>query len=226
MTPDDQIYFSFVKEEREELYLFPREEAPKPSAGKGLAALGEEARGCRKCGLRAGCRGVVFGEGNESASVMLVGEAPGAVEDEMGRPFVGPAGQLLDRILKAAGFAREDVYITNCVKCRPPGNRIPAPQEISACMPYLEEQVRIIAPSILVCLGATSTRALLGRNLPITEVHGRWFFYRDIPLIPTFHPAALLRDPSKKKPVWEDFLKVREEYYKRCRLRQGESLIP
>ncbi|NPV69515.1 MAG: uracil-DNA glycosylase [Firmicutes bacterium] len=167
---------------------------------------------CRRCELRDGCRGVVFGEGTPKATLMLVGEGPGAVEDEMGRPFVGPAGKLLDKILAAAGFAREEVYIANIVKCRPPGNRLPTPQEAARCLPNLRAQIRIIHPRIIVCLGALATQTLVDRSARITASRGTWFDRGGIRILPTFHPAALLRDETKKKPVWEDFKKVRSEY--------------
>lgn len=164
---------------------------------------------CRRCDLRNGCRGVVFGEGDPHAALMLVGEGPGAVEDELGRPFVGPAGKLLDRILAAAGFAREQVYIANIVKCRPPGNRLPTPEEAARCLPNLRAQMRLIAPRLVVCLGALATQVLVDSRARITAARGTWYERNGIRIMPTFHPAALLRDPSKKRPVWEDFKKVR-----------------
>lgn len=177
-----------------------------------LGTLTSRARECRSCGLRAGCRGVVFGEGDLKAQLMLVGEGPGAVEDELGRPFVGPAGQLLDRILEAAGFARQEVYITNVVKCRPPDNRLPTPMEVDACRPWLSAQLRLLAPSIVVCLGALATQTLLDRDARITKLRGTWQERDGILIMPTFHPAAVLRDPDKKRPVWEDFKRIREAY--------------
>lgn len=167
---------------------------------------------CQRCRLRSGCRGVVFGEGNPSARIMFVGEGPGQTEDELGRPFVGLAGQLLDRILQAAGFVREEVYIANVVKCRPPGNRLPQPDEVAACRPYLEEQIRLIKPAAIVCLGALATQTLLDPRARITKVRGQWFEKGGIWFLPTFHPAALLRDESKKRPVWEDFKRLRDWY--------------
>lgn len=177
-----------------------------------LQELKEIALQCNRCNLRQGCKGVVFGEGDPKAKVMLVGEGPGAVEDEMGRPFVGPAGQLLERILEAAGFRREEVYIANAVKCRPPGNRMPEPAEIAACFPYLEAQIRIIQPAILVCLGAAAAKALLHPQARITEIRGQWQDRGGIKVMPTYHPAALLRDPGKKRPVWQDFKAIRAEF--------------
>lgn len=177
-----------------------------------LAELAEAARGCRACGLRDGCRGVVFGEGDPRAALMLVGEGPGATEDELGRPFVGRAGELLDRILAAAGFRRQDVYITNVVMCRPPGNRVPTDAEMAACLPYLRAKMRLIRPALVVALGSTATRALVHPRARITQVRGTWHRCGGALVLPTYHPAALLRDPGKKRPVWEDFKKVREAH--------------
>lgn len=192
--------------------------APMPAAGDEFAGitnledLKKAVLGCRKCSLREGCRGVVFGEGDPHAALMLVGEGPGAVEDELGRPFVGPAGKLLDKILNASGFAREEVYIANIVKCRPPGNRLPTPEEAARCFPNLRAQMRIIAPKLIVCLGALATQVLVDSRARITSARGTWYERNGVKIMPTFHPAALLRDPSKKKVVWEDFKKVRAAY--------------
>ena len=177
-----------------------------------LDELARIAAGCRRCGLRDGCRGVVFGEGDPAARLMLVGEGPGATEDELGRPFVGRAGQLLDRILAAIGFRREQVYITNAVKCRPPNNRTPTEAEIRTCLPYLYAQIRLINPAIIVCLGSTAVRALIHPQARITRIRGIWQERWGLPIMPTYHPAAVLRDPAKKRPVWEDFKAVRRRY--------------
>lgn len=187
-----------------------------------LAELAAAARECRRCGLRAGCRGVVFGEGNPHATLMLIGEGPGATEDELGRPFVGRAGELLDRILAAAGFTRQEVFINNVVMCRPPGNRTPTDEEIAACLPWLRARIRIIRPAVLVLLGATAARAMLGPAARITQVRGRWHKIGGMLVMPTFHPAALLRDPSKKRPVWEDFQQVRD-VVRRIPAERGEA---
>ncbi len=186
-----------------------------PSPYDSIADLGELARlgvDCRRCALRTGCRGVVFGEGNPRAAVMFVGEGPGGVEDELGRPFVGPAGKLLDRILASVSFTRDEVYITNVVKCRPPGNRVPQPQEREACRPWLDAQVRLIDPLFLVLLGASAAQAMIAPEARITQIRGRWVERRGHRLLPTYHPAALLRDETKKRPVWEDFKLLRTEY--------------
>jgi DNA polymerase len=169
---------------------------------------------CQRCSLRHTCEGVVFGEGDPHGNLMLVGEAPGKTEDQLGRPFVGAAGQLLNRILQAADIPRDAVFITNTVKCRPPGNRMPSPDETQACLSWLVKQVRLIRPRILVCLGAQATQTILGQSMRVTQVRGRDFYRNGIHIIPTFHPAALLRDASKKRPVWNDFQMIRDLYRK------------
>lgn len=171
---------------------------------------------CQACGLRKGCRQVVISRGNPGGRVMLVGEGPGAQEDAQGKVFVGPAGQLLDKILAAAELPPEDVYITNVVKCRPPGNRLPKADETKCCLPWLERQIDLVAPQLIVCLGALAAQTLISPDIRITRDRGRWFRYRDIDITATFHPAALLRDEKLKRPVWEDF-KVIRDYYKRFR---------
>jgi DNA polymerase len=158
---------------------------------------------------------VVFGEGSQNAAAIFVGEGPGETEDQLGRPFVGRAGQLLDKILVASGFSRNEVYIANVVKCRPPDNRLPSPDETEACLPWLRAQIRLIRPRIVVCLGAAATQVLIDARLRITTARGKWFERDGLRLIPTFHPAALLRDMSKKLPVWEDMKKIRAEIDKR-----------
>lgn len=167
---------------------------------------------CRRCALREGARGVVFGEGNPHAAIMFVGEGPGSDEDKLGRPFVGAAGQLLDRILTAAGLAREDVYIANVVKCRPPGNRLPQRDEIAACLPLLGRQISLVDPLIIVCLGAVAAQALIRPDFAITRERGCWHELGKRLVMPTFHPAALLRDPNKKKAVWADMQQVVKLY--------------
>lgn len=175
-----------------------------------LEELEKECKTCRKCDLRAGCTQVVFGEGNPHAKLMFVGEGPGQQEDIQGRPFVGAAGQLLDKILAAVGIRRDEVYIANVVKCRPPGNRLPTSEEAEACLPHLRAQIRAIKPKIIVCLGALATQTLIDKRARITRVRGNWFEKDGIRYMPTFHPAALLRDETKKRPVWEDMKKVKE----------------
>jgi len=178
-----------------------------------LKALREEALACQRCNLRAHAQRVVFGEGNEKALLMLVGEGPGAEEDRQGRPFVGAAGELLNKILDAAGISREEVYIGNVVKCRPPNNRVPTKEEVAACRTFLDRQIELIKPKIIVCLGATAAQALIGPEVRITKIRGLWHEKGEIKIMPTFHPAALLRDPTKKRPAWEDFQKVRDLYF-------------
>lgn len=175
--------------------------------------LARRVRSCRRCGLREGCRGVVFGDGNPAAKLMLIGEGPGADEDRIGRPFVGRAGQLLDRILAACGFERQrHVYIANIVKCRPPGNRTPTPAEREACLPHLEAQIRFIQPKIIVLLGATALQGMLDPSARLSDYRGRWVERDGIFYMTTYHPAALLRNPSWKAPCWEDFKRVIDKY--------------
>ncbi len=186
--------------------------AERLQAFSSLEKLGGFALGCTRCRLRAGCKGVVFGEGHPRARLLLVGEGPGATEDALGRPFVGRAGELLDRILEAAGFRRQDVYISNVVLCRPPNNRIPDDAEIAACRPYLQRRMDIMRPGIVVALGATALRALVDARARVTQARGQWHRVEERWVLPTFHPAAVLRDATKKKPVWEDFQMVRDLY--------------
>lgn len=176
--------------------------------------LKEMAIKCNLCGLRSTCKQVVFGEGNINSKLMFIGEGPGQDEDEKGRPFVGRAGQLLDKILLAAEIPRPDVYITNVIKCRPPGNRLPKPDEVKVCQNYLEAQIRIIKPKIIVCLGALASQVVIDKNARITRVRGRWFRRHDTKIIATFHPAALLRNEEYKRPTWEDFKVIRDEFRK------------
>lgn len=174
-----------------------------------LQVLRAEVMPCTRCKLHQGRRHTVFGEGNPRARVLFVGEAPGAVEDQTGRPFVGPAGQLLDRILQnAMGLQRGDVYIANINKCRPPGNREPEPDEVAACLPYLRRQVEILRPEVIVCLGRTAAQNLLGSKESTRAMRGRTLDYAGIPVVVTWHPAYLLRDPSHKRETWEDIKRV------------------
>jgi DNA polymerase len=162
---------------------------------------------CKLCSL--GRRQVVFGVGNPRARLMFVGEAPGEDEDRQGEPFVGRAGQLLTKIIEAISLTRDQVYIANVIKCRPPGNRNPEPDEVSACEPFLFRQIDIVKPRVIVALGKFAAQCLLRTTEPITRLRGREFQYRGATLIPTFHPAYLLRNPSSKREVWEDMKKVR-----------------
>jgi DNA polymerase len=166
---------------------------------------------CTRCKLHAlGRRQVVFGVGSPTASLMFVGEAPGEDEDRQGEPFVGRAGQLLTKIIEAIGLTREQVYIANVIKCRPPGNRNPEADEVATCEPFLFEQIAAIQPKVVVALGKFAAQSLLRSTEPITRLRGRVFEFRGARLIPTFHPAYLLRNPPAKREVWEDMKKVRE----------------
>jgi DNA polymerase len=165
---------------------------------------------CIRCKLHATRTKIVFGEGNADADLMFIGEGPGADEDATGRPFVGAAGQLLDKIIGAIGLKRDDVYIANVVKCRPPQNRKPEKDESGTCQQFLFRQIAAIRPRVIVVLGATPAEALLNIKLGITKARGQFYDYHGIPVMATFHPAYLLRDPTKKREVWEDMKQVRE----------------
>ncbi len=185
------------------------DEKPFASGSAGLAAVREELGDCTRCKLHKGRKNIVFGEGNPDAALVFVGEGPGQEEDLQGRPFVGAAGQLLtDIIVKGMQLKREDVYICNIVKCRPPGNRSPEPDEVGACEPFLIKQLGAIKPQIIIGLGNVAVKTLLKTKEGITSLRGNWKTYQGIPLMPTFHPAYLLRTPSDKKLVWEDIKKV------------------
>ena len=165
---------------------------------------------CTRCKLHTlGRQQVVFGVGNPNAGLMFVGEAPGADEDIQGEPFVGRAGQLLTKIIEAIGLRREDVYIANVIKCRPPGNRNPEPDEVEQCEPFLFRQIDIIKPTIIVALGKFAAQSLLRTTEPISRIRGREYKYRDAILMPTYHPAYLLRNPASKREVWEDMKRVK-----------------
>lgn len=180
-----------------------------------LADLEKQVVQCNICSLRAGCRGVVFGEGNPKAKVVFCGEGPGGDEDRLGRPFVGKAGQLLDKMLAACGFERfTHVYILNTVKCRPPGNRTPTEQERAACRPNLDAQLRIIQPVIMVLLGACAFQELVNPLGRITKERGKWVEKNGVLMMPTYHPAALLRNPALKRDAWADLKLVVAEYRK------------
>ena len=175
-----------------------------------LAALANSAADCTLCRLSEKRQKVVFGEGDPHAAVMFIGEGPGAEEDRSGRPFVGQAGQLLERMLFAIGLRRDQVYITNIVKCRPPANRDPKEDEVAPCAPYLDQQIELIAPSVLVALGKPASHRLTGTTKPISALRGRWASYKGVPLMPIFHPAYLLRTPSAKREAWEDLKKIKQ----------------
>ena len=174
-----------------------------------LDALREVALGCPRCRLAETRQHVVFGEGSATAEVLVVGEAPGAEEDRTGRPFVGRAGKLLDLLLAAAGFDRADVYICNVLKCRPPGNRDPRPEEVEACSPYLLRQVELVGPRAILAFGTFPAQTLLGSKESIGRLRGRVHDYHGVPLIPTYHPAALLRNAAWTRATWEDLQRLR-----------------
>ena len=175
------------------------------------SSLLAEVRDCEKCGLCRGRLNTVPGEGDPAADLMFIGEGPGAEEDRLGRPFVGRSGELLTRMIHAIGLERAEVYICNVVKCRPPGNRNPDPVEAEACLPYLRAQVALVRPKVIALLGRVACQYTRREPVSITRVLGRWFERKGVWMMPTFHPAALLRDPAKKRDAWEDFQKLRDK---------------
>jgi DNA polymerase len=194
---------------------------PPPLSPPALAYLGKHSPGiasledlrrhvgnCKRCGLSEHRKHLVFGEGSPQARLVFVGEGPGREEDLEGRPFVGEAGKLLTRIIHAMGLSREEVYICNVVKCRPPGNRDPRPEEIEMCLPFLNDQLHLIRPQVICTLGRIAAQVLLQAEIKITRDRGKWSSYGDIPLMPTYHPAYLIRNPSEKRPVWEDIQQI------------------
>jgi DNA polymerase len=213
-----------VPEEQSSLFadIAPVTEIPAPSEAKGgalpllkatdlsLEAIREDIGECTRCKLHERRTKIVFGEGNPAARLVFVGEGPGADEDATGRPFVGRAGQLLDKIIAAIGLRREDVYITNIVKCRPPGNRAPERDEVATCEQFLFRQLALIRPRVIVALGSPAFQCLLRTRETITRARGQWRDWNGIKVLPTFHPAYLLRVPEKKREAWEDMKKVRD----------------
>ena len=187
-----------------------RDDAPDPgpadpTPAAALAAIREDLGDCIRCKLHAqGRKQIVYGVGNPSADLMFVGEAPGADEDIQGEPFVGRAGQLLTKIIEAMGYTRKDVYIANVLKCRPPGNRNPEPDEVASCQPFLFRQIDVVQPKVMVALGTFAAQALLNTKDPISRLRGRAWPCRDRLLVPTFHPAFLLRSPDRKRDTWDD----------------------
>ena len=181
---------------------------PGASGSPSLDALRKRMGACRRCELHKTRKNVVFGEGSPASRLIFIGEGPGRDEDSSGRPFVGRAGALLTKIIGAMGLEREDVYIANIVKCRPPENRNPEPDEVAECLPFLEEQVDLISPKVICSLGNVATQTLTGERNGITRMRGGSYEYRGIEVIPTFHPAACLRNPGLKKDVWEDIKKI------------------
>lgn len=186
----------------------PREQEVESAAEDGLESIHRELQECGRCALGKTRTNLVFGVGSPHARVVFVGEAPGRDEDLKGEPFVGEAGQLLTKIIQAMGFTREDVYICNVLKCRPPNNRNPQPDEIEQCEPFLLRQVRAVNPEVIVCLGTFAAHTLLKTKEPISKLRGQFHDYHGIPLMPTFHPAFLLRNPAMKREVWSDVQQV------------------
>jgi DNA polymerase len=184
------------------------EPSARPTGAKGLSVVREELGDCERCKLAPLRTNLVFGVGNPNAHLVFVGEAPGADEDAQGEPFVGKAGQLLTKMIEAMGYRREDVYICNILKCRPPGNRNPEPDEIEKCEPFLKGQLAALRPRVIVALGKFAAQCLLRDDTPISRLRGNFRSYEGIQLMPTFHPAYLLRDPSKKKEAWADLKAV------------------
>ena len=186
-----------------------RAPAKPPKGGKDtLESIAAEIAACELCPLAATRKNVVPGQGALKPEIMFVGEGPGADEDEQGLAFVGRAGQLLTKMILAMGYTREQVFIGNIVKCRPPGNRVPTPEEMEGCIPYLKRQIAVIRPKLIVCLGATAARGLVNETMPIGKARGSWREFEGIPVMLTFHPAYLLRDPRQKAPCWADLKAV------------------
>jgi uracil-DNA glycosylase len=195
----------------------PRQVEPAPAVREQpnapIATLEEiraEMGDCRRCKLSASRTNLVFGDGAANAHLLFVGEAPGADEDQQGLPFVGAAGKLLNNLLSKLGLSREEVYIANVLKSRPPGNRDPESDEITACLPFLKKQIQAIRPQVIVTLGRIAVQALLGTKEPLTKMRGRWQTYHDIRVMPTFHPSYLLRFPQERHKTWDDMQQVME----------------
>jgi uracil-DNA glycosylase len=193
----------------------PREAAPGAPRKPALEDLARGVRACAACGLAKTRTQTVFGSGDHGAKLMLIGEAPGEEEDRRGEPFVGAAGQLLDKILASIGFDRSEVFIANILKCRPPGNRDPLPEEVASCAPHLMTQIESIGPGLILALGRIAGQHLLGTQAPLNRLRGETHSFNDIPVMVTYHPAALLRNPEWKRPVWEDVQRLRRLYDQR-----------
>jgi uracil-DNA glycosylase family 4 len=189
-----------------------------------LAEVRQEIGDCKRCKLHRARKTIVFGEGNEKARLMFIGEGPGYDEDVQGRPFVGRAGQLLTKIIQSINLSREEVYITNIVKCRPPQNRNPEPDEIQSCHPFLMMQIRVIQPKIICALGTFSAQTLLKTDTKITALRGRLYDLEGVKVIPTYHPAFLLRNPERKREVWEDMKKIAEWLNNHERIKKSNSI--
>ncbi len=213
MTPRSRSVLTIAPEE-DALFAAanPKPEANIADPAAALRAIREDIGDCTRCRLsKQGRKQIVFGVGNPKADLMFIGEAPGADEDEQGEPFVGRSGQLLTNMIKAMGITREDVYIANIIKCRPPGNRQPERDECETCSPFLMRQIAVIKPKAIVALGAVAAKTLLAINAPMSELRGRWFDFRGTKLAVTYHPAFLLRDPRQKGEAWKDLQMVMKE---------------
>ena len=209
---DLRSYLEYLKGMGIEAIPVAEEKADKtiPSKGSTLEEIREELGDCKRCKLHRTRRTIVFGEGNKRAKLMFVGEGPGYDEDVQGRPFVGKAGQLLTKIIQSIHLEREEVYIANIIKCRPPQNRNPEPDEIGSCSPFLMKQIQAIQPKIICALGTFAAQTLLQTDAKISSLRGRTFALQGINVLPTYHPAFLLRNPDKKREVWEDMKQIAE----------------
>jgi uracil-DNA glycosylase family 4 len=212
MTPRSKATIAVPVEENTFEVAIPKGESGVTDPVQALRLIREDLGDCTRCPLhKQGRKQIVFGVGNPNADLMFIGEAPGADEDQQGEPFVGRAGQLLNNMIKAMGLRREDVYIANIIKCRPPGNRTPERDECETCSPFLMRQIAAIKPKAIVALGAVAAKTLLAINAPMSEFRGRWFDFRRTKLAVTYHPAFLLRDPRQKKETWKDLQMVMKE---------------
>jgi uracil-DNA glycosylase len=202
-APNQEVLFAIAN---------PKPESAAKDPAQGLRLIREDLGDCTRCRLHEqGRKQIVFGVGNPQARLMFIGEAPGADEDQQGEPFVGRAGQLLNNMIKAMGLRREDVYIANIIKCRPPGNRTPERDECETCSPFLMRQIAVIKPKVIVALGAVAAKTLLAVNAPMSELRGHWYDFRGTKLAVTYHPAFLLRDPRQKKESWKDLQRVMKD---------------
>jgi DNA polymerase len=212
MTPRTKAAVAAPDIAEEDFPSNPKAESGMADPAEALRLIREDLGDCTRCRLsKQGRKQIVFGVGNPKAELMFIGEAPGADEDQQGEPFVGRAGQLLNNMIKAMGLRREDVYIANIIKCRPPGNRTPERDECETCSPFLMRQIAAIKPKVIVALGAVAAKTLLAINAPMSEFRGRWFDFRGTKLAVTYHPAFLLRDPRQKKEAWKDLQMVMKE---------------
>ena len=204
-----ELGFEYLPLKKEDVEGFLKKNAAhKTYPAPQLKALRDKIGECKRCKLSENRNNVVFGEGSPSADIMFIGEGPGREEDLQARPFVGAAGKLLTNLIVKLGLKREDVYIANIIKCRPPNNRNPEDDEVASCRPFVEEQIGIIKPKVIVCLGRIAAQALLKVKTPISRMRGNFFKYSDIPVMPTFHPAYLLRNPKDKRLTWDDMHQV------------------